>query len=119
MTPKAASTQRFDRSSRSPALRLPDVKSAATTMATVASISAIRGGREKNALKPPAPKIASPKKAAVATRERNATRGVVMAGPAKLFRRYRHRLLQPRHGEAELVELGDHVLALGLRCLDQ
>src|SRR6185437_1675402 len=37
----------------------------------------------------------------------------------ELLRRDGHRLFQAGHGEAELVELGDHVLALGVCRLDQ
>ena len=54
-------TQRFERSSRTPGLRFPPLKSAAMAMARVAMIRAIRAGWEKNAANPPHPRMPRPR----------------------------------------------------------
>src|SRR5438067_7626727 len=65
--PKTCSTHRFERSSRSPTLRLPPLNGATANMKHAATVSAIRAGCEKNAANPPQPRIASPRYASADT----------------------------------------------------
>src|SRR5262245_59531544 len=65
MTKKTGRTQRLPRSSRTPGLRLPPAKNAATVSATVTDASATSAGWEKKAANPPLPRTARPRYAAV------------------------------------------------------
>ena len=68
-------TQRLARSSRTPALKFPSLKSATPDMAKSVTVSAISAGCEKKRASPPEPRIASPRKARVATMLNSANLG--------------------------------------------
>jgi len=70
--------QRLERSSRSPVLRFAELKEAATTIAAVATTSAMRAGLAKNASNPPQPNMARPRKMRTPPAEASANVGLDM-----------------------------------------
>ena len=61
ITEKATMTQRLERSSRIPGLRLPPAKNDTTASANNTPANAISAGWEKKAVNPPQPSTAKPR----------------------------------------------------------